>query len=380
MADTLTNKKTSLSIALSGSLWKQAQVFLQWWLEELSLILPQWLLHFTQTSAASILVRIQNQEAVFSLSEAELQSELARVNLQSTSPWDKHTQKIIQSAVGNTPREVVVEVSDNWILSKTLTLPSAAKENLREVLAFEMDRQTPFTADQVHYDFDILGEDRASNTLSIALHLAPRRTLDPLLENIDECGLKATQINVADGQDNPAGRPICIALLDHGKSNLTKGNGARANQILKLSTVLLGVIAIALPLVKDSITTTRLQVEAAAARNNASTTDQTFQTLQTQLAESSRLAILKQEQPGVMQVLDELTRILPDDTWVSRLEIHQPRVSIRGESSNAADLSTLIESSPLFSNTQFDSPVTRDTVTGQEKFAISVNIERGRQP
>ncbi|MDP6674940.1 MAG: PilN domain-containing protein, partial [Gammaproteobacteria bacterium] len=141
-----------------------------------------------------------------------------------------------------------------------------------------------------------------------------------------------------------------------------------------------GVIVIALPLVKDGIATTRLKAEASTARNNASSTDQTYKTLQRQLAESSRLAILKQKQPGVMQVLDELTRILPDNTWVSRLEIHQPRVSIRGESSNAADLSTLIESSALFSNTQFDSPVTRNTVTGQEKFAISVNIERGSQP
>ncbi|MDP6674180.1 MAG: hypothetical protein QGH93_04930, partial [Gammaproteobacteria bacterium] len=68
MADTLTPKKTSLSVALSDSVWKQAQVFLQWWLEELRLILPQWLLRFTQTSAASILIRVQDQEAVFILS------------------------------------------------------------------------------------------------------------------------------------------------------------------------------------------------------------------------------------------------------------------------------------------------------------------------
>ncbi len=380
MAVTLTHKKTLLSLAFMGSLWKQAQVFLQWWLKELSLMLPQRLLRLTQTSAANILIRVQDQEAVFILSEAELQNELIKVDLQSTSPWDQHIRKIVRSAGDKNLHEVVIEVPDNWVLNKKLTLPSAAKENLREVLAFEMDRQTPFTADQVYYDFDVLGEDRANDTLTIALHLAPRRALDPLLENIGECGLKATKINVAAEHDHPAGHHICIALHDHDKPNPSKGNGARANQILKLLTVILGVIAIALPLVKDGIITMQLKSEATTARDNVSTVEETHKMLQTQLIENSRLAVIKREQPGAMQVLDELTRILPDNTWVSRLEIPQPRVNIRGESSNAANLSTLIESSPFFSNTQFDSSVTRDTITGQENFSISANIQHGSQP
>ncbi|MDP6097674.1 MAG: PilN domain-containing protein [Gammaproteobacteria bacterium] len=343
-------------------------------------MLPQRLLRLTQTSAANILIRVQDQEAVFILSEAELQNELIKVDLQSTSPWDQHIRKIVRSAGDKNLHEVVIEVPDNWVLNKKLTLPSAAKENLREVLAFEMDRQTPFTADQVYYDFDVLGEDRANDTLTIALHLAPRRALDPLLENIGECGLKATKINVAAEHDHPAGHHICIALHDHDKPNPSKGNGARANQILKLLTVILGVIAIALPLVKDGIITMQLKSEATTARDNVSTVEETHKMLQTQLIENSRLAVIKREQPGAMQVLDELTRILPDNTWVSRLEIHQPRVNIRGESSNAANLSTLIESSPFFSNTQFDSSVTRDTITGQENFSISANIQHGSQP
>ena len=36
------------------------------------------------------------------------------------------------------------------VLQRNLTLPVAAEDNLRQVLAFEMDRQTPFKADQIY--------------------------------------------------------------------------------------------------------------------------------------------------------------------------------------------------------------------------------------
>ncbi len=52
--------------------------------------------------------------------------------------------------------EVVLCLPKDKALTRALTLPLAAEENLREVLAFEMNRQTPFRADQVYYDYMVV--------------------------------------------------------------------------------------------------------------------------------------------------------------------------------------------------------------------------------
>ena len=56
-------------------------------------------------------------------------------------------------------------------LFKKVTLPIETEENLREVLAFEMDRQTPFNVDQVYYDYVVNTRDKRNRTLDITLIL-----------------------------------------------------------------------------------------------------------------------------------------------------------------------------------------------------------------
>ena len=43
----------------------------------------------------------------------------------------------------------------------------AAEENLTQVIAFELDRQTPFRADQVRYDFRIVKRDPVAKLLHV---------------------------------------------------------------------------------------------------------------------------------------------------------------------------------------------------------------------
>src|SRR5262249_28882279 len=64
-------------------------------------------------------------------------------------------------------------------LRRDLPLPAAAEDKLRQVLSFEMDRQTPFKADQVYFDYRIATRDAAAKNLAVNLTVAPRAQLDP---------------------------------------------------------------------------------------------------------------------------------------------------------------------------------------------------------
>jgi len=77
-----------------------------------------------------------------------------------------------------------------------------------------------------------------------------------------------------------------------------------------------------------------------------------------------------------MDVLNELTRILPPPTWLNLLEITRSQVTIAGETGQTAPLLQVIDASPLFQATEFAMPPLR-TPAG-EAFRIRTTREAGR--
>jgi Tfp pilus assembly protein PilN len=76
-----------------------------------------------------------------------------------------------------------------------------------------------------------------------------------------------------------------------------------------------------------------------------------------------------------LDILNELTRLLPPPVWTSAIEIYPDSVVIAGEADQAAPLLKVLDSSPLFQNSEFALSVTRNGQT--ETFRIKT-MRRGR--
>ena len=76
-----------------------------------------------------------------------------------------------------------------------------------------------------------------------------------------------------------------------------------------------------------------------------------------------------------LDVLNELTRLLPAYVWTSSIEIYTDSVVIAGEAEQAAPLLKLLDSSPLFQNSEFALSVTHNAQN--EQFRIKT-MRRGR--
>ena len=78
-----------------------------------------------------------------------------------------------------------------------------------------------------------------------------------------------------------------------------------------------------------------------------------------------------------LDVLNELTRVLPPPTWTNSIEIYPDSVVIAGETDQAAPLLKVLDSSPLFQNSEFALSVTRNGNGQTEQFRIKT-MRRGR--
>ncbi len=93
------------------------------------------------------------------------------------------------------------------------------------------------------------------------------------------------------------------------------------------------------------------------------------------LAQEIKVAVDRKSQwPTMVEIVNELTVVLPDSTWLNRLEIKDGEIHLQGVSSSASSLIALIEESETFADVRFQSPVTQDTRTGRERFHLSARI------
>jgi general secretion pathway protein L len=72
--------------------------------------------------------------------------------------------------------------------------------------------------------------------------------------------------------------------------------------------------------------------------------------------------------------LKELTDKIPSDAYLTTLRYRNNRIEMDGFATKSSELIQILESSPLFRNAQFTSPITQGQ-GGQERFSIVAEIE-----
>ena len=83
----------------------------------------------------------------------------------------------------------------------------------------------------------------------------------------------------------------------------------------------------------------------------------------------------KQSTPSNVIVLEALSQILPDHTFVTELRIEGDKLQIVGVTREAAALIALIEQSPHFTRATFYAPTTRTPGDPGERFHVEAHIK-----
>ena len=86
------------------------------------------------------------------------------------------------------------------------------------------------------------------------------------------------------------------------------------------------------------------------------------------------LARESNNQPMVLEMLLELTQILPSNAWLEAFSFSQNRVRIQGQAGSATSVIEALENSPLFRDVRLDAPVTK--AGNRDVFQLSAELER----
>jgi general secretion pathway protein L len=84
----------------------------------------------------------------------------------------------------------------------------------------------------------------------------------------------------------------------------------------------------------------------------------------------------KQQAVPMVQIWEELSRVIPDNAWVSDLSINGGKVRVTGFSQSAAGLIAALDASPLFRSPTFSAPVVKAPDMYRERFTIDMELQR----
>jgi len=339
--------------------------FFAWWCAQLADFLPQELRQSALgTGDALVIAPIgtlgQGVEAVaVDLRRSGKESPLGHFALGAVGMAD------LPRAAGRT---TVLRLGEADVLGKTVTLPLAAERELDQALVFEMDRETPFTAEELYWNHRIIGADRQNGRLSVRLSLIPKANLDPLLTDLAAVGIRPRRVEIADGPDKGCYLPI------NGDGNRAHHGAHRLLWPAAACCAALAVAAVVTPFIRQELALASLAREIGTAKAAAAEADSLRQEID-RLSGSAGFIESERDKAGrPLVVLAATTRSLPDDTYLTEMELRQRKLTLSGRSAGAARLIGALAGDSEFRNPGFSAPVTRLEALHAELFTINAEV------
>jgi general secretion pathway protein L len=346
-----------------------AGVFFRWWVAELRDLLPASLKERVQHAQRRVVVRFEGDELELFWQEGEALQQLDVFRLdQDRALQQQQIQDLLtERELGEAPCKIVLP--EDLVLRKSLTMPLAAEAGLRQALAFEMDRHTPFRAEDVYFDYRVKQRDRERGQLDLELVVVPVAPCDAQVEAASARGLAPGAVDVV-----LDGKPAGLNLLPPERRRRVTNRRSRMNALLAVVVLLLLALVMAQSLWLRQGQVDALELAIEEVRVEA----RRVQNIRTQIEDASEAAgfMLRRraETPPTVQVLAEVTRILPDDTYLDRLRVWDGNVQMQGKSDNAQRLIELVNLSPMLEGAGFRGSTRLDGATQKEIFDLSARV------
>jgi len=348
--------------------------FLSWWGRELVTFLPQRWRESLAEGREALLLHTDGGAIVVRREAGQGVADMGVITLDQDAEAQRAAFARLRGSIDEPMLRQFYCISPARTLRRTLSLPAAAEDNLRQVLAFEMDRQTPFKADQVYFDYRVLGRDASGRQLQVDLVVMPRAQIDVELAPL--AGIGAELDGVDCWQDAATGRRLGINLLP------AERRARRRNMRMRLNLVLIAVaIMLALGVMSRTVTNRQqalesMTTEVHSAQEEAKQVAGLRKTLEETIDSANFLAQRKRSAIPMVLLLKDLTERLPDGTYLERLNVNEDgRVELQGLSDKAEALIAELQKSKVLANPSFQGVIQPDPRLKKDRFNLIAQLK-----
>jgi general secretion pathway protein L len=331
--------------------------------------------------AATVIAAVGKLRRPLLLRLIEVERDCFRLESQATAKNVPANQclRVIEGRFSSLPNDIAAAfrssraeliLQPDRFLFRPFELPTRAAEFLDGIIRAQIDRLTPWSANDAVFGWTPPGN-AVNDRISLTVCAAPKIAVSPYVAALADLGVQSTVVST-----RPEGSTdgVPIKVMEHqGKGGLDRG---RVRRVLAATLVLTGLSA-GIASVIDQF------VSADLDDRKVDITRQISQWRATMLRDGSvgppsalrSLERRKRETPSSVIVIETLSRILPDHTYVTELRVEGDKLQIIGITHDAPALIPLIEQSRSFTRATFFAPTTRSAGDPGERFHIEAQIK-----
>jgi general secretion pathway protein L len=356
----------------NGVRWRGAlEEWVKWWVGELTAMLPASVKTWLEQARATTLIEISPEDVVVASQVNALSQTLVRMPSAEFENADAARIRATEIAGSLASRgDVILSLPGHESLVQKVTFPLAAARNLKSIVKFEAERRCPVSPNLMMFDHRVIRRDRAANRLEVEIRIVNKASVDKALKLARSLGLGPSAIGFRDG----AGRVSDWLMVIPSGSRFRQFLRRHRMRALLVLTIALAVAFILTGYVRDLMTAGDLERQVAQAKIGANEVTKLEGDLKAAVARVTFLTE-KKAAPSLLTILAEVTRRLPDDTWVYNLELKGDSVRVQGFSQAAPALIGVLDRSTLFRNAQFRAPLTPGQSNGSVRFDLTASVE-----
>jgi general secretion pathway protein L len=294
---------------------------------------------------------------------------------------------VMRGAPGGAPGTLRVRLAipSRTALRRALTLPAAVEENLRQAVGYDLDRLTPFKADELYYDAVVVSRDPSKQTIGVDFAAVRRPIVDAAIAHATAWGGEVRSVS----PDDPAAASVSRMNLVPDERRTLPAPWRRWQFWVPIGALaLIALVAVVLPLWQKRELAISIINRAEAVRQQAAVSERLRADLERAAGDYNFALERKHQWPPMVRVLDTVTRALPDDTWLTQLEVRtlpkgkerDRELVMRGESGNAGRLIPVLEESGLVTQVAPRSPTTKIQPGPGEVFDLGAQLKALPKP
>jgi general secretion pathway protein L len=252
---------------------------------------------------------------------------------------------------------------------RPLELPRRAAEFLDGIVREQIDRITPWSASEAVVGWSKPTE-LASDKISVTIAAAPRAQIIPLTQAVGNLGVKSIFVSTTP----PNADKAAIGVFEQSTAGALEVRQVRrlAVAALAIAAILAGLAVTSNVVIGNNLQSRQSDVSRRIAERRGIIRSGDDAVANSALA---KLARRKNQTPANVIVLEALSNVLPDHTYVSELRVEGDKVQVVGITNDAPSLIRLIEQSPHFSRATFFAPTTRSPSDPGDRYHIEARIK-----
>lgn len=346
-----------------------------WWTGELASLVPKWWRDGGRQAQNGTVVAVHQGK----LSLVNASGRAAPAGSSQTEALSEQTllEGLARQSRPGVTVPVRLRLPYGACLTRRIEIPERARAEAGRILALDLERATSLSAGEVytaHYEDNAAA---AKGSVGYVQLIVKKATIDTAVARIEAAG---AMVNAVDCWSADGTAVLPINFLEHSLASAAKSQtpGRGLTRALAVAAVGLALSSIWISMARHKSALSELESQTEAARASLAGIETARGTSQMAAKEAQAIVVLKAERPMTVQILDELTRLLPDTVYLSEFSADGDTVAISGFAKSASGLVPILGRSQMFADATLIAPVTFDDARNKERFSYRLRLRAAK--